>query len=97
MATRIILANACCGKRGEQCLSTMVPSVSFDSMASAEHRTARQSSAQRAANAAVPGARDYGHASGRAAQFCQELPVDARLMFKTSKKGENEICLVRVN
>jgi hypothetical protein len=76
----------------------MVPSVSFDSMASAEHRTARQAAAhQRAANAAVPGARGHGDASGRAAQFCQELRVDARLVFKTSVRGKNEICLERVN
>jgi hypothetical protein len=76
----------------------MVPSVSFDSMASAEHRTASQSSSASASRErGVPGARDHGDANGRAAQFCQELPVDARLVFKTSRRGKNEICLVRVN
>ena len=68
---------------GSSASPTMVPSVSFDFMASTEHRTAGQSSThQRAANATVPGARGHGDASGRAAQFCQELPIDARLVFK---------------
>jgi hypothetical protein len=44
MATRITLAHACCGNRREQCLSNNGSLRLVDSMASAEHRTARQSS-----------------------------------------------------
>jgi hypothetical protein len=64
MATRITLANACCGKRREQCLSNngSLRLVRFHG----EHRTtgrrARAAAHQRAANAAVPGALGYGDA-----------------------------------
>jgi hypothetical protein len=99
MATRIILANACCGKRREQRLSDngSPPSRSIAWRAPSTGRRARGATHQRAANAAVPGARGHDDASGRAAQFCQELPVDARPVFKTSVRGKNDICLVHVN
>jgi hypothetical protein len=99
MATRITLADACCGKRRELCRSNngSLRLVRFHGERRTPGRRARAAAHQRAANAAVPGARGYGDASGRAAQFCQELPVDARLVFKTSARGKNEICLVRAN
>jgi hypothetical protein len=96
MATRITLATACCGKRREQCLSNggSLRFVRFHGERRAPHGALEQQriSEPRTRRCPAPGA--HGDASGRAAQFCQELPVDARLMFKTSVGAKNEICLV---